>query len=39
MEGDIIFTGTPIGIGEVFRGDRLEAFFEDDTAVELEVNG
>ncbi|MEO7316393.1 MAG: fumarylacetoacetate hydrolase family protein [Ginsengibacter sp.] len=39
MEGDIIFTGTPIGIGEVFRGDKLEAFFEDDTAVELEVNG
>ncbi len=38
-EGDLIFTGTPIGIGEVFQGDKLEAFFEDDTAVELEVNG
>lgn len=38
-EGDIIFTGTPVGIGEVFQGDKLEAFFEDDTAVELEVNG
>lgn len=36
-EGDIIFTGTPIGIGEVFAGDSLEAFFEDDTAVELTV--
>lgn len=36
-EGDIIFTGTPIGIGEVFQGDKLEAFFEDDTAVELEI--
>lgn len=38
-KGDIIFTGTPIGIGEVFQGDSLEAFFEDDTAVELVVNG
>ncbi len=38
-KGDIIFTGTPIGIGEVFQGDSLEAFFEDDTAVEMEVNG
>ena len=38
-EGDIIFTGTPIGIGEVFQGDNLEAFFEDDTAVELAING
>lgn len=36
-EGDIIFTGTPIGIGEVFAGDSLEAFFEDDTAVELTI--
>ena len=36
-EGDIIFTGTPIGLGEVFPGDTLESFFEDDTAVELEV--
>ena len=36
-EGDIIFTGTTIGIGEVFQGDSMEAFFEDDTAVELEV--
>ncbi len=39
QEGDLIFTGTPIGIGEVFQGDNLEAFFEDDTAVELKVNG
>ena len=38
-EGDIIFTGTPIGIGEVFPGDTLEAFLEDDTSVELEITG
>ena len=36
-KGDIIFTGTPIGIGEVFHGDSLESFFEDDTAVELTI--
>lgn len=38
-KGDIIFTGSPIGVGEVFQGDNLEAFFEDDTAVELGING
>ena len=37
-KGDIIFTGTPIGIGEIFEGDSLEAFFEDDTAVELMID-
>jgi 2-keto-4-pentenoate hydratase/2-oxohepta-3-ene-1,7-dioic acid hydratase in catechol pathway len=35
--GDIIFTGTPVGIGEVFKGDQLEAFIEDDTVLEFEV--
>ena len=36
-KGDIIFTGTPIGLGEVFKGDHLEAFWEDDTAVEFQI--
>lgn len=36
-KGDIIFTGTPIGLGEVFKGDHLEAFWEDDTAVEVSI--
>src|SRR5690349_24133468 len=28
-KGDIIFTGTPKGVGPVKIGDRLEAFLED----------
>jgi 2-keto-4-pentenoate hydratase/2-oxohepta-3-ene-1,7-dioic acid hydratase in catechol pathway len=35
--GDIIFTGTPLGVGEVFTGDKLEAFIEDDTLLEFEI--
>ena len=38
-EGDIIFTGTPSGTGEVFRGDKLEAFIEDDSVLEFEIEG
>jgi 2-keto-4-pentenoate hydratase/2-oxohepta-3-ene-1,7-dioic acid hydratase in catechol pathway len=30
-EGDIIFTGTPQGVGEVHVGDSLELFLEDDS--------
>ena len=29
--GDLIFTGTPVGIGELAAGDKLEAFLEDDS--------
>lgn len=35
--GDIIFTGTPLGVGEVFTGDKLEVFIEDDTLLEFEI--
>lgn len=35
--GDIIFTGTPLGIGEIYKGDQLEAFIEDDTMLEFEI--
>ncbi|HEY9362113.1 MAG TPA: fumarylacetoacetate hydrolase family protein [Chitinophagaceae bacterium] len=35
--GDIVFTGTPVGVGEVFAGDKLEAFIEDDTLLEFEI--
>ncbi|MEO6135910.1 MAG: fumarylacetoacetate hydrolase family protein [Ginsengibacter sp.] len=38
-EGDLIFTGTPSGIGEVFEGDKLEAFTEDDSVLEFEIGG
>jgi 2-keto-4-pentenoate hydratase/2-oxohepta-3-ene-1,7-dioic acid hydratase in catechol pathway len=35
--GDIVFTGTPLGVGEIFKGDKLEAFIEDDTLLEFEI--
>ncbi|MEO6682855.1 MAG: fumarylacetoacetate hydrolase family protein [Ginsengibacter sp.] len=37
QKGDLIFTGTPIGIGEVFSGDTLESFLEDETTVEFQI--
>ena len=35
--GDVIFTGTPAGVGEVVVGDELEAFIEDDSMFTLDV--
>lgn len=35
--GDLIFTGTPAGVGECVVGDELEAFIEDDSMLELEI--
>ena len=35
--GDLIFTGTPAGVGEVVVGDELEAFIEKDQLLVLEV--
>ena len=35
--GDVIFTGTPAGVGEVVVGDDLEGFIEDDSMFTLEV--
>ena len=35
--GDLIFTGTPAGVGECVVGDELEAFIEDDSMMELEI--
>ncbi|MEO5649196.1 MAG: fumarylacetoacetate hydrolase family protein [Ginsengibacter sp.] len=35
--GDIVFTGTPFGMGEVFKDDKLEAFVEDDSLLEFEI--
>ncbi|MBS1633179.1 MAG: fumarylacetoacetate hydrolase family protein, partial [Bacteroidetes bacterium] len=35
--GDVVFTGTPAGVGEVVVGDELEAFIEDDSMFTLEV--
>ncbi|HOZ96242.1 MAG TPA: fumarylacetoacetate hydrolase family protein [Niabella sp.] len=35
--GDIIFTGTPAGVGEVLPGDQLEGILEDEIVLNLKV--
>lgn len=35
--GDLIYTGTPEGVGPVKIGDRLEAFIENEKLLEFEV--
>jgi 2-keto-4-pentenoate hydratase/2-oxohepta-3-ene-1,7-dioic acid hydratase in catechol pathway len=35
--GDLIFTGTPAGVGTVQRGDVLEAFIEDTRLLRVPV--
>jgi 2-keto-4-pentenoate hydratase/2-oxohepta-3-ene-1,7-dioic acid hydratase in catechol pathway len=35
--GDLIFTGTPAGVGEVVVGDELEGCIGDETLLTLEV--
>lgn len=35
--GDIIFTGTPEGVGSVQVGDRLTGFLEDKNMLDLEI--
>jgi 2-keto-4-pentenoate hydratase/2-oxohepta-3-ene-1,7-dioic acid hydratase in catechol pathway len=37
LEGDLFFTGTPVGVGAVQKGDHLEAFIEDDSLLEFDV--
>ena len=37
-EGDIIFTGTPQGVGEVHVGDNLELFLEGKSMFVFQVN-
>ncbi|NJN26416.1 MAG: fumarylacetoacetate hydrolase family protein [Cyclobacteriaceae bacterium] len=36
-KGDIIFTGTPKGVGPVAIGNKLEAFIEDKKLLEVEI--
>jgi acylpyruvate hydrolase len=36
-KGDIIFTGTPSGVGPVKIGDRLEGFIEDKKLLNFEI--
>ncbi len=35
--GDLIFTGTPAGVGECVVGDELEAFYEGTSMLKVEV--
>lgn len=35
--GDLIFTGTPAGVGPVEIGDKMEAFIEDDSLLEFDI--
>ncbi len=35
--GDIIFTGSPVSIIEMAEGDKVEAFFGDDSMLEFEI--
>jgi len=35
--GDLIFTGTPAGVGELVVGDEIEGFMEDEPLLKLEV--
>ena len=35
--GDLIFTGTPAGVGELVVGDELEAYLGEETLLKLEV--
>src|ERR1700712_3363422 len=35
--GDLIFTGTPAGVGECVVGDELEAFIEEESMLSLEI--
>ncbi|PRY84067.1 fumarylacetoacetate hydrolase family protein [Mongoliibacter ruber] len=36
-KGDLIFTGTPSGVGKINVGDRLEAFIEDKKLLDFEI--
>ena len=36
-KGDIIFTGTPKGVGPIRIGNKLEAFIEDEKLLEVEI--
>lgn len=33
--GDLIFTGTPVGVGPVKIGDRLKAYLEDEQMLDF----
>lgn len=36
-KGDLVFTGTPVGVGPVQVGDRLEAFLENEKMLDFQI--
>ncbi|HAE36032.1 MAG TPA: 2-hydroxyhepta-2,4-diene-1,7-dioate isomerase, partial [Bacteroidetes bacterium] len=36
-QGDILFTGTPSGVGPVAPGDKLEGFLETDKVFDIQI--
>ncbi len=36
-KGDLVFTGTPVGVGPINIGDRLEAFLENEKMLDFEI--
>ncbi len=37
LKGDLIFTGTPVGVGAVTYNDHIECFVEDESVLEFDV--
>lgn len=37
LEGDFVFTGTPVGVGPVAKDDHIECFIENDSLLEFDV--
>jgi 2-keto-4-pentenoate hydratase/2-oxohepta-3-ene-1,7-dioic acid hydratase in catechol pathway len=35
--GDLLFTGTPQGVGQVHPGDRLQAYLENQLLMDFEI--
>ena len=35
--GDLIYTGTPDGVGPVKRGDRLKGYLQDELLLDFEI--
>ena len=36
--GDLIYTGTPEGVGPIAKGDKIKAGIDDINAIELNIN-
>ncbi|MBA2406526.1 MAG: fumarylacetoacetate hydrolase family protein [Chitinophagales bacterium] len=37
LKGDLIFTGTPVGVGAITFNDHIECFLEDESVLEFDV--